>query len=48
MAEDSHKVDVELSRLLYNLKYEALIRRKAAARKKQEEEEKKGKETKET
>lgn len=46
MNEDNPKVDVELSRLLYNLEYEALIRRKAAARRMREEEKKRGMETK--
>lgn len=44
MSGDKIKVDVEVSRMLYGLEYEALIERKAAARKRMEEEEKKTKE----
>jgi hypothetical protein len=38
------KINVEVSQMLYNLEYDALIKRKAAARKKREEEEKKARE----
>jgi hypothetical protein len=41
MSGDDPKVNVELSRLMYGLEYEALIERKAAARKRREEEEEK-------
>ena len=41
MSEGEYKVDVELSRRLYNLEYEAVIKRKAERRKQLEEEKKK-------
>ena len=41
MSGEDPKVDVELSRLLYNLEYDAVVKRKAERRKQLEAERKK-------